>query len=200
MGRLNGPPLSVTPMSLQWDDHATGLSRRWSGGWWVLTWLACVVRQRLAATGTGLAGVSTGHPKRATPRSTTERLLKCVEGLTLTSIRAGRRRYHLTPLSRVQRRILSLLNSPLDTSTRLCPDAHQPPQNERTMSICIAPQVFHASHQHSTIRSYCCPKQVSLASRLRQLVSSGAVSQPSTTLLVPSTGGCRPFGTLSAAT
>jgi len=128
MGRLKGHPLSLTPMYLQRDDHATGLIRLLSVGLRVLTLLEFVVRQRLAATGTVLAGVYTGNPKRATARPTTERLLKGFEGLTLTIIREGRRRrYHLTPLSRVQRRILTLLNFPVDIYTRLCPDSHKPP-------------------------------------------------------------------------
>ena len=77
---------------------------------------------------TTLAGLYVGNPKRATARPTTERLLKGFEGLTLTIIREGRRRrYHLTPLSRVQRRILALLNFPGDVYTRLCPDSYKPP-------------------------------------------------------------------------
>jgi transposase len=128
IGRLKGHPLSLTPMYLQRDEHATGLIRLLSIGLRVLTLLEFVVRQRLAATGTGLAGLYAGNPKRATARPTTERLLKCFEGLTLTILREGRhRRSHLTPLSRVQRRILALLNFPVDIYTRLCPDSHQPP-------------------------------------------------------------------------
>jgi transposase len=128
MGRLKGHPLSLTPMYLQRDDHVTGLIRLLSIGLRVLTLLEFVVRQRLAATGTGLAGVYTGNPKRATARPTTERLLNCFEGLTLTIIREGRRwRYHLTPLSGVQRRILRLLTFPVNIYTRLYPDSHKPP-------------------------------------------------------------------------
>jgi transposase len=127
IGRLKGHPLSLTPMCLQRDDHATGLIRLLSIGLRVLTLLEFVVRQRLAAAGTVLAGLYAGNPKRATASPTTERLLKGFEGLTLTIIREGRRRrYHLTPLSRVQRRILALLNFPVDIYTRLCPDSHKP--------------------------------------------------------------------------
>jgi transposase len=128
IGRLKGHPLSLPPMYLQRDEHATGLIRLLSIGLRVLTWLEFVVRQRLAAERTILAGLYVGNPTRATARPTTERLLKCFEGLTLTIIRAGRRRrYHLTPLSRVQRRILTRLNFPLDIYTRLCPDSYKPP-------------------------------------------------------------------------
>ena len=127
-GRLKGQPLSLTPLYLPRDDHATGLIRRLSLGWRVLTLRECVVRQRVAATGTGLAGVSTGPPKRGTARPPTERLRTWFEGLTLTIIREGhRRRYHLTPLSAVHRRILRLLNFPVEIYTRLCPDSQKPP-------------------------------------------------------------------------
>ena len=128
MGRLKGRPLSLTPMYLERDDHATGLIRLLSIGVRVLTLLEFVIRRRLAAARTGLAGLYTGNPKRATARPTSERVLERFEGLTLTIIREGRRRrYHLTPLSRVQRRILARLNFPVDISTRLCPESHQPP-------------------------------------------------------------------------
>jgi transposase len=128
MGRLKGHPLSLTPMYLERDDHATGLIRLLSVGLRVLTLLEFVVRQQLAAARTVLVGLYTGNPKRATARPTTERLLKRVEGLTLTIIREGRRRRsHLTPLSRVQRRILTLLKFPVDIYTKLCPDSLKPP-------------------------------------------------------------------------
>jgi hypothetical protein len=72
-----------------------------------------------------LLALDAGHSKRATARPTTERLLKHFEGLTLTIIQEGRRwRSHLTPLSRMQRRILVLINFPLDIYTRFCPEAH----------------------------------------------------------------------------
>jgi transposase len=132
IGRLKGHPWSVTPMYLERDDHATGLIRLLSVGWRVVTRLEYIVRQRLAAARTVLAGLYAGNPKRATAGPTTERLLNRFEGLTLTIIQEGRRRRsHLTPLSRVQRRILALLNFPVDISTRRCtrrcPDSHKPP-------------------------------------------------------------------------
>jgi transposase len=116
--RLKRPPLSLTPMYRQRDDHATGLIRLLSIGLRILTLLECIVRQRLAAARTTLAGLSAGNPRRATARPTTERLLKSCEGLPLTIIQEGRRRRsHLTPLSRLQRRILVLLNCPMDLYT-----------------------------------------------------------------------------------
>jgi transposase len=128
MGRLKGHPLSLTPMYLERDDHATGLIRLLSIGLRILTLLEFGVRQRLATAKTPLAGLYVSNPKRATAHPTAERLLEAFQGLTLTLIREGRRqRSHLTPLSRVQRRILALLDFSDDIYTRLCPDSHKPP-------------------------------------------------------------------------
>jgi transposase len=57
MGRRKGRPLSLTPMYLEREDHATGLIRLLSIGLRVLTLLECVVRRRLAAAQTTLAGL-----------------------------------------------------------------------------------------------------------------------------------------------
>jgi transposase len=128
MGRLKGRPLSLTPMYLDRDDHATGLIRLLSIGLRVLTLLEFVVRRGLAAEHTTLAGLYTGNPKRSTPHPTTERLLEAFQDLTLTIIREGRRRrYHLTPLSRLHQRILALLGFSMDIYTRLCGDSRKPP-------------------------------------------------------------------------
>jgi transposase len=128
MGRLKGRPLSLTPMYLEREDHATGLIRLLSLGVRVLTRLEFGVRRRLATAKTTLAGLYVGNPTRATAHPTAERLLEAFQGLTLTLIREGRRRRrHLTPLSRVQQRILALLDFPVDVYTKLCPDSHKPP-------------------------------------------------------------------------
>jgi transposase len=50
MRRLKGRPLSLTPMYLARDDHATGLIRLWSIGLRVLTLPEFVVRQRYHLT------------------------------------------------------------------------------------------------------------------------------------------------------
>ena len=127
-GRLKGRPLSLTPMDLERDDHATGWIRLLSIGLRVLTRLEFGGRRRLATAKTTLAGLYVGHPKRATAHPTAERLLEALQGLTLTLIREGRRwRRHLPPLSRVHQRILALLDFPVDIYTRLCPDSRKPP-------------------------------------------------------------------------
>jgi transposase len=128
MGRLKGRPLSLTPMYLEREDHATGLIRLLSLGLRFLTLLEFGVRRRLATAKTTLAGLYVGNPTRATAHPTAERLLEAFQGLTLAIIREGRRRrYHLTPLSRLQQRILALLDFPVAIYMRLCPDSHKPP-------------------------------------------------------------------------
>jgi transposase len=127
MGRLKGRPLSLTPMYLERDDHATGLLRLWSIGLRVLTLLEFGIRRRLTMAKIALAGLYVGNPKRATAHPTAERLLEAFQGLTLTLIREGRRwRRHLTPLSRVHQRMLALLDFPVDIYTRLCLDSRKP--------------------------------------------------------------------------
>jgi len=127
-GRLKGKPLSLTPMYLQRDDHATGLIRLLTIGLRVLTLLEFVVRRRLAAEGSQLAGLYAGNPKRATARPTAELLLEAFQEITLTIFQeADQTRRHLTPLTELQQRILELLDFPLTTYTRLCMDSSKPP-------------------------------------------------------------------------
>jgi len=128
MGRLKGRPLSLTPMYLQRDDRATGLIRLLGIGLRVLTLLEFVVRRNLAAAGVKLAGLYAGNPKRATAQPTAERLLEAFQEITLTVIQEhSQTRCHLTPLSKVQQRILALLDFSPDIYARLCADSAKPP-------------------------------------------------------------------------
>jgi len=103
-GRLKGRPLSLTPMYVQRDDHATGLIRLLSIALRVLTLLECVGRRQLATEGAQLAGLYAGNPRRETARPTAERLLEALRDITLT-IMAGPQRAdrHVTALSPLQR-------------------------------------------------------------------------------------------------
>src|SRR6516164_7619015 len=82
-GRLKGRPLSLTPMYVQRDDHATRLIRLLSIALRVLTLLEFVGRRQLAAEGVKLAGLYAGNPKRETDRPTAERLLEAFQDITL---------------------------------------------------------------------------------------------------------------------
>src|SRR3989475_6671021 len=74
-GRLKGHPLSLSPMYVERDDHATGLVRLLTIALRVLTLLEFVVRRQLAAEGAKLAGLYAGNPKGETDRPTAERRL-----------------------------------------------------------------------------------------------------------------------------
>jgi transposase len=127
-GRLKGAPLSLTPMYLERTDHVTGLIRLLSIGLRVLTVLEFAVRRRLGAEGTTLVGLYTGNPQRATAQPTAERLLEAFQELTLTIIHeGGRTRRHLTSLSPLQQRILSLLGFTPLIYMRLYVDFPKPP-------------------------------------------------------------------------
>jgi transposase len=114
-GRLKGKPLSLTPMYLARDDHATGLIRLLSIALRVLTLLEFVVRRSLAQENTAMEGLYAGQKTRKTARPTAEKLLKAFDGITLTCIQhADGTSSHLTPLSDLQTRILVALDFPHD--------------------------------------------------------------------------------------
>ena len=110
LGRLKGRPLSLTPMYVQRDDHATGLIRLLSIALRVLTLLEFVGRRQLAAEQAKLAGLYAGNPKRATARPTAERMLETFQEITLTRIELPPQTIrHVTPLSPIHLRILEIL-------------------------------------------------------------------------------------------
>src|SRR5437870_9073676 len=127
-GRLKGRPLSLTPMYVQRDDHATGLMRLLSIALRVLTLLEFVGRRQLATEGAQLAGSYAGNPRRETARPTAERLLEALRDITLT-IMAGPQRAdrHVTALSPLQQRILEILGFSSALYTRLCTVSAEPP-------------------------------------------------------------------------
>src|SRR6516162_6664267 len=127
-GRLKGRPLSLTPMYVQRDDHATGLIRLLSIALRVLTLLEFVGRRQLAAAGAKLAGLYAGNPKRETARPTAEHLLEAFRDITLTIMEGPQQTdRHLTALSPLQQRILGILGFPLALYTRLCTVSAEPP-------------------------------------------------------------------------
>ena len=119
-GRLKGKPLSLTPMYLQRDDHATGLIRLLTIGLRVLTLLEFVVRSKLFTANADLAGLYAGNPKRRTSRPTAEALLGAFSYIDLIIIKGiNGISYHLTPLTTLQQLILELLDFSSVTYTQL---------------------------------------------------------------------------------
>jgi len=109
-GRLKGKHLSLTPMYIEKDEHATGLIRLLCIALRVLALLEFVVRSRLSAERAKLEGLYAGSPQRKTAQPTAERLLEAFKDITLTGIhQKDHIDYHLTALSVLQERILQLL-------------------------------------------------------------------------------------------
>ena len=128
VGRLTGRPLSLRPMSVQRDDHATVRMRLWSMALRVLTLLACVGRRPRAAEGATLAGLYAGNPQRETVRPTAERLLEALQEIPLT-VSAGPQQTsrHVPTLSPLQQRMLGMLGFSSEVSTRLRTVSSEPP-------------------------------------------------------------------------
>jgi len=119
-GRLKGKPLSLSPMYVQSDQRATALVHLLSIGLRVLMRLQFQVRQRLADQQENLAGLYAGNPKRTTLRPTAEALLGAFHGIHLSLVTLGQQLHrHLTPLSALQQRILSLLDFSSDLYDQL---------------------------------------------------------------------------------
>ena len=114
--RLKGHSLGIRPLYVHREDHTRGMARLLSLALRVLTLVEYVVRERLRTAGETLKGLYAGNPQRQTARPTTERLLKMFKGITLTVVRLPQQTIrHVTPLSDLQRHILSLLGLPRST-------------------------------------------------------------------------------------
>ena len=128
LGRLKGRPLSLTPMYVQRDDHATGLIRLLSIALRVLTLMEFVGRRHLAVEKGQIAGIYAGNPKRETARPTAERLLEAFKDVTLTVIELPHQTIcHVTALNSVQLRILEILGFSSALSTSLESISLEPP-------------------------------------------------------------------------
>jgi transposase len=118
--RLKGRPLGLPPLYLQREDHTRGLVRLLTLALGLLTLVEFVVRRNLQTQLDPLAGLYPGNPTHATARPTTERLLQAFQNITLTIVPTPIQTiYHITPLSALQVRILSLLDLPTSIYTNL---------------------------------------------------------------------------------
>lgn len=121
---LKGKPLSLTLMYLQSDSRAKRLIRLLSLGLRLLTLVEFTVRRELTEQGERLAGLYAGKPKRSTSRATAEALLHAFDSITLSVINLGEQVHrHVTPLSALQTKILTLLGFSSTIYDRLCTQA-----------------------------------------------------------------------------
>jgi len=118
--RLKGRPLGLRPLYLKREDHIRGLVRLLTLALRLLTLVEFVVRRNLQTQHDTLVGLYPGNPTRATAHPTTERLLQTFQNVTLTVVRMPNQTIkHVTPLSALQIRILSLLDLPTSIYTNL---------------------------------------------------------------------------------
>jgi transposase len=119
-GRLKGKALSIRPMYLERDDHATGLLRLLTIGLRVLVLIEFAARQSLARENSSISGVYAGNPKRSTSRPTAELILEAFENIDIELIKGPNKTLCiLSPLSSVQQRILGLLGISPEAYTKL---------------------------------------------------------------------------------
>ena len=117
VGRLKGRSLSLTPLCLHDAQRLVGLLCLLRLALRGLVLLQCVGRRHLQHAGAPRKGIYPGQPGRQTALPTTALLLQAFRGVTLSRIKIdGKLLYHLTPLNAVQKRILALMEVPLESS------------------------------------------------------------------------------------
>jgi transposase len=118
--RIKGGALKVAPIFLRTDRHIRGLLLIVSLVLRLLTLVEFVARRNLAAEGVMLSGLYAGAPQKATARPTAERLLAAFEGITLYTVRIGKRLHRqLSQLSALHKGILQYIGLPLSVYTAL---------------------------------------------------------------------------------
>jgi len=125
--RLKGRTLSLTPLFLQTETRVVGLIRLLSLALRLLVLVEFVVRRQLAHTDGHVAGLYPGQATRATATPTAELILRAFRGISLTVVAiAGQIRTLLSPLSRLQQRLLELLGAPTYLYERLIEHFQEP--------------------------------------------------------------------------
>jgi len=115
-GRLKGRSLSLTPLFLHDEQRVVALICLLSIALRVLVLMQFVVRRNLQQRSATLKGIYPGQPGRQTAQPTSEMMLWALRGVTLSRLTIdGKPLYHLTPLNAVQKRILILMEVPLES-------------------------------------------------------------------------------------
>ncbi len=108
--RFKRGSLPALPIYFQNEDRITGLMFVLNIGLRVFTLMEFVVRRTLQQTQQSLAGLYDGNPKRKTNRPSAERMLEAFCHLNLYFLPDST--IFITPLSELQKQILSLMKMP----------------------------------------------------------------------------------------
>jgi transposase len=128
--RLKGRPLGLTPLYLQDEDRMQGLVYLLSLALRVLTLVEWQVREGLRKKGSKLAGVYAGQAGRKTTRPSAELLLGVMKTISVSVIEVnGQTHTLLSPLTKVQKRLLELWEMPSDLYEKLAGVFPIPPAN-----------------------------------------------------------------------
>lgn len=102
-------PIGISPMYVKNDDQIKGLCRLLSLCVRLLTLIEIVTRRHLKAEGQTLAGLYEDNPNRQTAQPTATRLLRAFGGIHRVRL-ANKATVYTTPLTELQRKILSMLS------------------------------------------------------------------------------------------
>jgi transposase len=128
--RLKGRPLGLTPLYLQDEGRIQGLVHLLSLALRVLTLVEWVVRERLRKEGAKLQEVYAGQPGRKTARPSAELLLGVLKTISVSVVEVnGQIHVLLSPLTKVQKRLLELWDLPPDLYEKVIRGFPIPPVN-----------------------------------------------------------------------
>jgi hypothetical protein len=120
--QLKDQPLGIRPLFVHRDDQVRGLTHLLTLALRILTLFEVLVRRGQEQSGEELAGLYPGQPKRTTDRPTAQRVLEAIaqSGVTLMCVGSGEeRRWHLTALPVLVKRVLGYLGLSVEVYTRL---------------------------------------------------------------------------------
>jgi transposase len=126
--RLKGRPLGLTPLYLQDEVRIQGLVFLLSLALRVLTLVEWVVRERLRQEESTLQGIYPGQAGRKTARPSAELLLRAMKTISVSVVEVnGQIHAMLSPLTKVQQRLLDLWGLPPDLYEKLARGFTKPP-------------------------------------------------------------------------
>ena len=114
--------MGIRPLYVRRDDQIVGLAHLVTLALRVLTLFEILVRRGQEQAGEKLPGLYPGQASRTTDRPTASRVLSAIarQGITATQVDDGDdRRWHLTPLPHLVRRVLAYLGLAEAVYTRI---------------------------------------------------------------------------------